>query len=60
VTALHRDPSVWGPNPDVFNPDNFSGEAEAKRPINAWKPFTASVLASDAALPCMRRRSRLA
>jgi cytochrome P450/NADPH-cytochrome P450 reductase len=37
--ALHRDPSVWGPNPDVFDPENFSREAEAKRPINAWKPF---------------------
>src|SRR5438477_8344588 len=37
--ALHRDPSVWGPNPDAFDPDNFSREAEAKRPINAWKPF---------------------
>jgi len=39
VTALHRDPSVWGPNPDAFNPENFSREAEARRPINAWKPF---------------------
>jgi len=39
VMALHRDPSVWGPNPDAFNPENFSPEAEAKRPINAWKPF---------------------
>src|SRR5947199_2750243 len=39
VLALHRDPSVWGPNPDVFDPENFSKEAEAKRPINAWKPF---------------------
>jgi cytochrome P450/NADPH-cytochrome P450 reductase len=39
VTALHRDPSVWGPNPDAFNPDNFSREAEARRPVNAWKPF---------------------
>ncbi|WP_407165620.1 bifunctional cytochrome P450/NADPH--P450 reductase [Bradyrhizobium sp. ORS 111] len=39
VMALHRDPSVWGPNPDVFNPENFSHEAEARRPINAWKPF---------------------
>src|SRR5262249_25833477 len=39
VTALHRDPSVWGSHPDVFNPDNFSREAEAGRPINAWKPF---------------------
>src|SRR6202795_1049095 len=39
VMALHRDPSVWGPNPDKFDPENFSREAEAARPINAWKPF---------------------
>ncbi|KWV57781.1 NADPH--cytochrome reductase [Bradyrhizobium macuxiense] len=39
VMALHRDPSVWGPNPDRFDPENFSHEAEARRPINAWKPF---------------------
>src|SRR5712691_3063183 len=37
--ALHRDPSVWGPNPDAFDPENFSREAEAARPVNAWKPF---------------------
>ena len=36
---LHRDPKVWGPNPEVFNPDNFSREAEAARPTNAFKPF---------------------
>ena len=39
VLALHRDPSVWGPNPDAFDPENFSQEAEAARPVNAWKPF---------------------
>src|SRR6195256_6235730 len=39
VMGLPRDPSVWGPNPDAFDPENFSREAEAKRPINAWKPF---------------------
>src|SRR5947209_3359563 len=39
VLALHRDPSVWGPNPDAFDPENFSREADAKRPVNAWKPF---------------------
>ncbi|MGY8661864.1 cytochrome P450 [Bradyrhizobium sp. UFLA05-109] len=39
VTALHRDPGIWGPNPDAFDPGNFSREAEAKRPVNAWKPF---------------------
>src|SRR5712675_359032 len=37
--ALHRDPSVWGPNPDAFDPENFGREAEAARPVNAWKPF---------------------
>jgi len=39
VLALHRDPTVWGPNPDAFDPENFSREAEAKRSVNAWKPF---------------------
>src|ERR1700730_968139 len=39
VLALHRDPSVWGPKPDAFDPENFSKEAEAARPVNAWKPF---------------------
>jgi cytochrome P450 / NADPH-cytochrome P450 reductase len=39
VLALHRDPSVWGPNPDAFDPENFSRDAEAARPLNAWKPF---------------------
>jgi cytochrome P450/NADPH-cytochrome P450 reductase len=37
--ALHRDPKVWGPNPERFDPENFSREAEATRPLNAWKPF---------------------
>ena len=39
VPALHRDPSVWGPRAEIFDPENFSAEAEAKRPANAWKPF---------------------
>src|SRR6202048_2708039 len=39
VLALHRDASVWGPNPDAFDPENFSREAEAARPVNAWEPF---------------------
>src|SRR5580658_8286281 len=38
VLALHREPSVWGPNPDAFNPENLSREAEAACPVNAWKP----------------------
>src|SRR6202790_2583134 len=39
VLALHRDPSAWAPKPDAFHPENFSKEAEAARPVNAWKPF---------------------
>ncbi|HTV66937.1 MAG TPA: cytochrome P450 [Rhizobiaceae bacterium] len=36
---LHRDTSVWGPDAEKFNPDNFSREAEAARPPNAFKPW---------------------
>ena len=36
---LHRDKAVWGDRAEVFDPDNFSREAEAARPVNAFKPF---------------------
>lgn len=36
---LHRDPSVWGPEPEKFNPENFSREAERERPVDAFKPW---------------------
>ena len=36
---LHRDKSVWGENAEEFDPENFSQEAIASRPINAYKPF---------------------
>ncbi|MBX3577200.1 MAG: cytochrome P450 [Rhizobiaceae bacterium] len=36
---LHRDTSVWGPDAEKFNPDNFSREAESARPANAFKPW---------------------
>ena len=36
---LHRDPRVWGDNPEAFDPDRFSPENRAKIPPNAYKPF---------------------
>ncbi len=36
---LHRDPTVWGEDPERFDPDRFAPEAAAKLPANAWKPF---------------------
>jgi cytochrome P450/NADPH-cytochrome P450 reductase len=39
VPMLHRDTTVWGAQAEVFNPDNFSPEAERARPANAYKPF---------------------
>jgi cytochrome P450/NADPH-cytochrome P450 reductase len=39
IPSLHRDPSVWGSDPDQFNPDHFTPEAEASRNPAAYKPF---------------------
>jgi len=39
LPMLHRDPAIWGDQPEVFEPDHFSRENEASRPPNAWKPF---------------------
>lgn len=39
IPSLHRDTSVWGEDPERFNPDNFSAEAEATRDPAAYKPF---------------------
>jgi cytochrome P450 / NADPH-cytochrome P450 reductase len=36
---LHRDPKIWGDNPEAFDPANFTPEAEQIRPPNAYKPF---------------------
>ena len=39
TAMLHRDKSVWGPQAEVFNPDNFAPEREARMAPHAYKPF---------------------
>lgn len=39
LDTLHHNPKYWGPNAEVFNPDNFLPEAEAARHPDAYHPF---------------------
>jgi cytochrome P450 len=39
LPLLHRDPSVWGPDVESFDPDRFEPAAVRKRPAHAYKPF---------------------
>ncbi|MGB3770608.1 MAG: cytochrome P450 [Rhodococcus sp. (in: high G+C Gram-positive bacteria)] len=45
LLALHRDPTVWGAEPDTFDPDRFLPAAvrERKQHTNAYKPFGTGV-----------------
>ncbi|XP_060535691.1 cytochrome P450 6a2-like [Cylas formicarius] len=38
VMAVQRDPDIY-PDPDTFNPENFSEENKAKREQISWMPF---------------------
>lgn len=38
---LHRQPSLWGPNAEVFDPDNFLPERMQNRHYYAYIPFSA-------------------
>ena len=39
LPSLHRDPTVWGPDVEKFDPGRFTPEAIRKLPPDAWKPF---------------------
>ncbi|HEV7974884.1 cytochrome P450 [Amycolatopsis sp.] len=39
LPLLHRDPAVWGPDPEAFDPDRFAPGEARKRPAHAYKPF---------------------
>jgi len=39
IGPLQRDPEIWGPRADAFDPENFAPQAEAGRPAWAFKPF---------------------
>lgn len=39
LPTVHRDPSVWGPYADRFDPDNFLPERVRARPAHAYQPF---------------------
>ncbi|MGW8063856.1 cytochrome P450 [Streptomyces ziwulingensis] len=36
---LHRDPEVWGPDPEEFDPDRFDARAVRARAPHTFKPF---------------------
>ncbi len=38
IPQLHRDPA-WGDNVELFDPERFSAEREAARPVHLFKPF---------------------
>ncbi|TWP35211.1 cytochrome P450 [Leekyejoonella antrihumi] len=37
--AVHRDPKVWGDDPDTFDPDRFLPAAVRARPAHTYFPF---------------------
>lgn len=39
LPLVHRDPSVWGPDADEFDPDRFAPERSRGRQPHSYKPF---------------------
>lgn len=40
IYNLHHDKKIWGPNADLFNPDNFLPEAASQRHVCSFIPFS--------------------
>lgn len=41
--AAQRDPRFWGPDPDRFDPDQFTADKIAARPRHAFIPFSVGI-----------------
>jgi cytochrome P450 len=39
LLMVHRDPAVWGPDPEAFDPDRFAPGRAKGRPVHMYRPF---------------------
>lgn len=39
LPVVHRDPTVWGPDPTRFDPDRFTAASIHERPAHTYTPF---------------------
>ena len=39
MPSLHRDPAIWGTDPEKFDPSHFDPATAKARPATAFRPF---------------------